>query len=478
MASNVARFAHIVKYKDVISLSIATAAGLSIWFSPAPASVSLQAWHMLAIFIFTIIGIITKPLPMSAIAVLGVTLITATRTLTIDEALSGFSHNIVWLIVLAFFFAKGFIKTGLGSRVAYSVIGLMGKNTLGMGYGVLATDLLLAPAIPSLTARSGGIIFPVISALSKAFGSEAHAHPRKLGSYLFLIAFQGSVITSAMFLTSMAGNPLVADIAAKAGLKLSWGLWAIAAAVPGLVSLLILPLVLYKLYPPEVKQTPDAKAFSRSKLKELGKVSSGEWIMLGVFGLLLTLWILGPFIKMNATTAALIGLSFILLTRVLSLDDIVKEKGAWDILIWFSMLIMMATYLNKLGLMTWFSEYVVMHLKGLSWEWGFFALSFIYFFSHYFFASNVAHIGAMFPPFFFLSISLGTPPMLAALLLSFYSSLFGGLTHYGCGPAPIFFGAGYIKISDWWKYGLILGALNFVLWMFLGGAWWKLLHLY
>lgn len=478
MLSKIINFKFLSGYKEVLFLSIALIAGLLIWFSPIPAQVTPQAWHMLAIFIFTIIGIITKPLPMSSIAILGVTLITITGTLTIDEALSGFSHNIVWLIVMAFFIAKGFIKTGLGSRVAYSVINVMGKSTLGMGYGILATDLILAPAIPSLTARSGGIIFPVLTALSKAFGSEPHSHPRKLGSFLFLTAFQGSVITSAMFLTSMAGNPLAADIAAKAGITLSWGVWALAALVPGLISLIIIPLVLYKFYPPEVKSTPDAKMFARAKLKELGKVSFNEYIMLVVFIILISLWIAGPFLKMNATTAALLGLSFLLLTKVLSLDELVKEKGAWDTLIWFSVLIMMATYLNKLGLTEWFSRYIVVHLEGLRWEWGFFALAFIYFFSHYFFASNVAHIGSMFAPFFFLSISLGTPPMLAALLFSFYSSLFGGLTHYGCGPAPILFGAGYIKIGDWWKFGLIFGVLNFVLWMFLGGAWWKLLQLY
>jgi divalent anion:Na+ symporter, DASS family len=478
MLSQVAKIKVLSTYRDLLLLGGAFAAGLLVWFSPIPEGITPQAWHMLAIFVFTIIGIIAKPMPMSSIAILALTLVTLTSTLTIDEALSGFSHNIVWLIVMAFFIAKGFIKTGLGSRVAYSVINLMGKSTLGMGYGVLATDLLLAPAIPSLTARSGGVIFPVLVALSKAFGSDPNTHPRKLGSFLFLTAFQGSVIVSAMFLTAMAGNPLAADIVAKAGIKLTWGTWALAALVPGVVSLILVPLVLYQLYPPEITSTPDAKSFARAKLKELGKVSSGEYIMLGVFFILISLWIAGPFLKMNATTAALLGLSFLLLTQVLSLEEIVKEKGAWDTLIWFSVLIMMSTYLNKLGLTEWLSRYVVSHLHGLSWEWGFFILAFVYFFSHYFFASQVAHIGSMFAPFFFLSISLGAPPMLVALLLSFYSNLFGGLTHYGCAPAPILFGAGYVKITDWWKFGLIFGILNFLLWMFLGGTWWKILQLY
>lgn len=464
--------------KEIIPFVIPFAVGLLVWFSPRPEAIDLRAWHMLAIFTFTIVGIIAKPLPMGAMSLIGIALATITHTLTIDEALSGFNQNVVWLVVMAFFIANGFIKTGLGSRVAYTLVGLMGKSTLGMGYGILITDFILAPAIPSLTARSGGVIFPIIKALSKAFGSEPHESPKKLGSFLFLATFQGAVITGAMFLTSMAGNPLTAKIAAEAGVELHWGRWALAALVPGLISLIMIPLVLYKFYPPEIKSTPDAKAFAKSKIKELGKMSSNEYIMLIVFAVLIFLWISASWLKMNVTTAAILGIAFLLLTKVLSWTDILNEKGAWDTLIWFSTLIMMADYLSKLGLINYFSQYIIGHLQGFDWKIVFFALAFVYFFSHYFFASNVAHIGAMFAPFFFLSIAAGTPAMLAALVFCFFSNLFGGLTHYSCAPAPILFGAGYVPISDWWKFGLIFGVLNFVIWMFLGGAWWKLLQLY
>lgn len=464
--------------KHLSKLLIPLVIGVLIWFSPRPEAISSQAWHMLAIFIFTVIGVILKPLPMGAVAFLSLALVCLTGTLTLEEAFSGFGNSIVWLIVLAFFIARGFIKTGLGERLAYGVIALMGKNTLSMGYGLVATDLILSPAIPSVTARSGGIIFPVVTALAKAFGSEPHAHPRRLGSFLFLNSFQGSVITSAMFLTAMAGNPLIADIVAKAGFTLSWTTWAIAASVPGLISLILIPLILYKLYPPEVKHTPDAKAFARNHLKKLGKMTKQEYIMLSVFIILIVLWVSGSWTKMQATTAALIGLCFLLLSQVLSWEEIIKEKSAWDTLIWFAVLIMMASYLNKLGLTKWFSDLIVVHLQDLSWQWGFITIILIYFFSHYFFASTVAHIGSMFAPFFFLSIALGTPPMLSALVLAFFSNLVGGLTHYASGPAPIFFGAGYVKVGDWWKFGLITGVVNIIIWVVLGGLWWKLLQLY
>lgn len=464
--------------KKILSFAISVIIGLILWNLPPPEGVTPQAIHMFSIFIFTVIGIILRPVPIGTIAFLGLTLTAATKTLTFGEAFSGFVHPIVWLIVIAFFISRGFIKTGLGERIAYLIIKHLGKSTLGMGYGMILTDLVLAPAIPSVTARVGGIIYPIVNSLAKAFGSEPYSHPKRLGSFLMKVTFQGSVITAGMFLTSMAGNPLIADIATSVGVTISWGTWALAASVPGLICLAIIPLFLYKIYPPEVKETPNARSFAEKKLKEMGKVRVQEWIMIFSFTLLITLWILGPFIKMQAVIAALIGLVILLLTSVLTWDDVIKEKGAWNTLMWFATLIMMATFLNTLGLTTWFSSWVQGHVQGLNWVTAFAILSLVYFYSHYFFASIVAHIGSMYSPFLVLSVALGAPPMIAAIALGFMSNLMGGITHYGCGPAPIFFGSGYVKITDWWKLGFYASVINIVIYFTIGSAWWSILGHY
>ena len=447
--------------------------GLVLWFLPAPEGVSDRAWNLLAIFIFTVLGIITKPLPIGAIAFIGLMLTTVTSTLDFQEAFSGFNHHIVWLIVFAFFIARGFIKTGLGFRIAYYLMSWLGKSTLGMGYGIVATDFVLSGAIPSLTARSGGVIFPLLTSLCKAFGSEPHNPPRKVGAYLFVTAFQGAAITSAMFVTAMAGNPMVVDFAEQLGISIGWGSWASAAIVPGLLSLLIVPYILYKIYPPELKESPEAKEYALKSLKEMGKVSSGEWLMLFVFVLLILLWAMAKVTGIHPAVTAMVGLSILLLSKVLSWDDIVSEKGAWNIFIWFSVLLMMAGFLTSLGLMTWFGDLVMGQIGGLDWKIGFTVLFLVYFYSHYFFASNAAHIGAMFLPFLVLATAMGTPPGLAVYSLAFASSLFGGLTHYANGPAPIFFGAGYNKIGDWWKLGFIISVVNIIIWIGLRSLWWK-----
>jgi DASS family divalent anion:Na+ symporter len=464
------------KMKKAISLGISILAGLGIWCLPTPTGVVGRGWDLLALFIATMIAIVLRPLPMGVVSLLSLTLAVTTGILTFPEAFSGFGNDVVWLVVFAFFIARGFISTGLGARLAYKVMSLLGKNSLGLGYGLVATDLILAPAIPSVTARVGGIVYPMVKSLAEVFTGASH--DPKMGGFLTLTAFQGSAITSAMFLTAMAGNPLIAEFARGQGIEITWSSWALAAILPGLISLLVVPYVLYRLINPLIRKTPHAREMASEKLWHMGPMKRDEWIMLSTFFLLIVLWIIGPFISMKATVSAMVGLSILLLSGILKWKDVIEESGAWDTFIWFATLVTLAGYLNQFGVGTWFSEYVVHHVSGLEWIVGFLILALIYFYSHYFFASNVAHIGAMYAPLLIVSIALGTPPKLAVLTLGFFSNLFAGLTHYGSGPAPILFGGGYVSVSTWWKFGFYISVLNIAIWLIFGGLWWKILGLW
>lgn len=447
-----------------------------VWLLPAPRGVDINAWHLLAIFAFTIVGIISRPLPMGAIALTGIILTALTGTLNIAEALSGFSNKVIWLIVTAFFISRGFIKTGLGSRIAYLFMSILGKNSLGLAYGFACTDLVLAPAIPSNTARSGGILFPIICSTAAVYGSDPEKGTEdKIGAFLMQSSFQSQIITSAMFLTAMAANPLAAQLAGDQGVEISWKSWALAASLPGFLSLIIIPYLIYKLFPPEIKKTTEAVHEAKRKLAEMGKVKISEWIMLSVFFLLLFLWILGGYIKINSTTTALTGLGLLLLTNVLTWEDVLREKEAWNTLVWFAALVMMATYLNNLGLIPWFANSMNQVVAGLSWLSAFLILVLVYFYSHYFFASNTAHVSSMYAPFLAVAILAGTPAVLAALVLAFFSNLFSSMTHYGTGPAPVYFGSGYVKLSKWWSLGFMISVVNIIIWIGAGSLWWKFL---
>ena len=174
--------------------------------------------------------------------------------------------------------------TGLGQRIAFRFIALLGRKSLGLAYGFVATDLVLSPAIPSNTARGGGILFPLLRSTARAYGSEPESESaRKIGSFLMLTCFQADVVTSALFLTSMAANPLAAELAGGLGVELTFGTWALASSLPGLLSLLIIPFMLYKLYPPDITETPEAASEARDKLSAMGPMQKNEWIMMATF---------------------------------------------------------------------------------------------------------------------------------------------------------------------------------------------------
>ena len=460
------------------SLAICLALGVGIWLTPTPEGLDPKAWKVFALFAYTIAGMILRPIDRGTLTLTSLVLLNLSGVCTFNEAFSGFSNPTVWLITIAFFFARGFVKTGLGMRIAYKILSLVGKSTLGMAYGLIFTDWLLGSAIPSVTARAGAIIFPLVTSIAKAFESHPHSHPRKIGAYLVKTIFQCGAVTSAMFLTAMAGNPMVQGLAEKCGVTITWGSWALAALVPGIASLAFIPWLLLKIYPPEITESSESVSMAKTKLKEMGPISRDEWIMIASFVIMITLWGAGSIIGISAAITALIGLSILLVSEVLTWDDVLAEKGAFDTLFWFSSLLALATMLAKFGFMDWFSLHIGGKLSAMNSVASFLVIVLLYYYSHYLFASNIAHITAMYAPFLLLAIATGTPPALAAFSLGFISSLYGSLTTYGCGPAPIFYGSGYVSTKDWWRLGFIISLVNIVIWLTVGTVWWKIIGLF
>lgn len=451
--------------------------GLVLWFlAPLrPAALSIAAWRMFAIFVATIVGCITQPLPIGAVEIIGFVAATLTGIVDINTAVAGFGNSSIWLIAMAFFISRGFIKTGLGRRIALKFVQLFGKRTLTLAYSIIGVDLVLAPATPSNTARAGGVIYPIIQSLAQTFDSDPKkGTERKIGSFLVFSEFHGDAITSAMFLTAMAANPLAQTFAAAKQIDLSWMTWFLAALVPGIISLILIPLIIYKMYPPEIKETPNAKKWADQELQQMGRVSTAEKIMSLIFLIALLLWVTG----IDATLTAFIALGLLLLTGVLEWQDVLHETGAWNTLTWFSVLVMMATELNKLGFIPWLSKTIAGELKGFSWFVVLVILIITYFYSHYLFASSTAHVSAMYAAMLGVALAAGVPGTLAALMLGFFGNLFASTTHYSSGPAPIYFGSGYVKQTDWWRMNFILGLVYIVLWLSIGTIWTKILGIW
>jgi DASS family divalent anion:Na+ symporter len=468
---------------SLIKWAIVLASALTIAFSPVPEGITPQSWRLLAIFVATIIGCILRPVPGGAMVLIGVTALALSGALTVNEALRGYSDPIVWLVLAAFMISRGMTKTGLGRRIAFLFIRAIGKRSLGLGYALILTDMLLASVVPSTGARSGGIIFPIARSLAQAYDSEPGPTARRLGAYLMVLLYQCDVIICAMFLTGQASNVLIAKFAQQVtGINLTYSRWATGAIVPGIISLIVVPLLLYRIFPPEIRHTPAASEYADAELKRIGPMRWPEKIMLMVFGLVAALWIVGD--KLEALTGgrvgaihyavvALIGICVLLLTNVLDWEDVISERGAWDVFIWYGGLVRMAEALGETGITKRFAEGAAGLTSGWTWWAALAALLLIY--AHYAFASITAHATAMYIPFLTVILVAGTPPYLAVLALAYFSNLDASLTHYGTTPAPIWFGAGYVKQRTWWWLGLVVSVPNILIWTVAGFLWWKLL---
>jgi DASS family divalent anion:Na+ symporter len=454
------------------------AVALAIWLLPH-AGFPPRSWALLCLYAAVVCTLITRPIAAGALVIVAITIGTLLGLFSMQDALSGYGNVTVWLIVAAFLFSRAFVDTRLGERIAYNIVKRLGRSPLRLGYSIVLADLVMAPMTPSNTARAGGILFPIALNVARAFGSEPGPTASRMGSFLMKTLYQGDLIVSAMFLTAVAPNPLVAEFARQqSSTTISWSMWAIAAAAPGIVALTIVPYVVYRLCPPDLRETQTALALSTEQLEAMGPISRRERVMLAVFALVLVLWLTGEWTGMSPTAVAYVGLSLLLLTGVLQWQAIVDDKGAWDTFIWFGGLIMLAGQFEKAGFPKAFAHSMAGMVTGWSWWWALAALVVVYVYSHYAFASLVAHVTAMFPAFFAVAIGLGAPPLVAALALGVFSSLNAATTHYGTGPAPIIFGAGYVTQADWWRIGFVVSVVQLAIWLPIGFLWWKALGLW
>ena len=380
------------------------------------------------------------------------------------------------LVIAAFLISGAVVETGFGHRVALFFISQFGKNIFGIAYGLCASELLLGPVVPSNTARGGGIHAPLARSLSEALKSYPDNAPDRAGSYLSLVGSHANMITAGMFLTGMAANPLLAKAATEIlKIRFDWITWAVGAIVPGLVSLFFLPLFIYKIAKPELRDTRGAQKDVKKQYRELGPWSRGEIWMATVFLLMITLWMTGSWHGMDTTLVAWLGVCILFLTDTLTWDRMIRNFGAWDALIWLGGLLTLANLLKDYGFVDWFAGAISGVLPDISPILILMLLGLIYFFSMYLFSQLTAHIAAFIGGYFALASVHSIPAMTMAAMFASFSTLCGCLTPYASGPCIIYFGQGYVPQVRWFRVGLAVAFYHIVIWFSVGMAWWKLL---
>lgn len=468
-------------WKAVIPIAV----GLALYFSPAPTGLGENAWHYFSIFFAVILGLVLEPLPGAVVGLLGVVILTWLRIGpngtedklaktgdAVNWALSGFSNSTIWLIFAAFMLGLGYSKTGLGKRIALFLVKTLGRTSLGLGYAVAFADGILAPFIPSNSARSGGVIYPIVSQIPPMVDSHPNRNPRKLGAYLYWVALAATCVTSTLFLTGLAPNLLAITTAKEAGfVGVSWNEWFKIIAPCGILLFLLTPWLAYVLYPPESKGSQQASDWAKGELQRMGSITIKEILMLLVALFCLLFWIFGGKIA-NATTVAVTAIVFMVLFKIITWEDVLTNKSAYNVLIWFATLVTMAGGLRNTGFLTWVGNISESMLTGLSPSIALVGILILFYLLHYFFASTTAHVSALLTLFIAVTAKIpGVDLQIVTLLMIQSLGIMGILTPYGTGPSPIWYGAGYIKSSDFWKLGFIFGIVYLIAFLAITIPW-------
>jgi L-tartrate/succinate antiporter len=442
---------------------VAVAVGLALL--PAPAGLSDAAWRFFALFAGTVTALVLEPIPAAATGLIAVSVAAAFRLVeptaagSARWALSGFANTTVWLIFAAFVLALGYERSGLGRRLALVMVRAIGRRPLGLGYAVALSDVLLAPVTPSNTARSAGTLFPVIRQIPLHCAPGSPDAQRRMGGYLAWTAFAVTCVTSSMFLTALAPNLLAVEVVrSTVGVHLEWTSWTAGFWPVGLALVAATPLATYAVFRPGGgREAEGAAGWASAQLEAMGGFSRREATMAVLALLALAGWVAGRDV-LDATTVALMVVCLMLLSGVVEWEDILGHSAAWNVLVWFATLVALADGLARVGFVAWVARSATAPLAGLPPLGAALLLLALFFAVHYLFASITAHVAAVLPVVLATAAaSAGIDVGRFAAVLCYRLGLMGGISPDATGPAPVYYGSGFLSRRQFWGLGLAFG---------------------
>jgi DASS family divalent anion:Na+ symporter len=436
-----------------------------------PDALPVEAWQLFAIFGATILAVVVNALPILTASVLAGAAAILLGIVEPEKVYAGFANATILLIVVAFLIARAVVKCGLGARVGHRMVASFGGSTLGLSYSLFIVDAVIAPAFPSNTARSG-VLFPLAVSLAEAAGATpGDPSRRRLGSFIMFSGIASLGLSSALWMTAMAANPLGSAMAKAAGLEIGFGSWLLASSLPTLLAMALLPLVLYKVIRPEITATPEAPAAARRALRELGPLRRDERIVAVTCTGMVILWAIAGTLGLDSTAIAFLGFGILLLTGALTPGDIAKEGDVLGIFIWFAVLFALSNQLNELGFMEFIGRRLAARLDGFDRITVGVTLVVAYVLFHYLFVSQTAHLLALFGVFLDVGIRLGVPAAPLAFQLLFATNYFSMLAPQASSANLLFAGSGYLSQNELYRFGAVATAFTLALYLLAGTPW-------
>lgn len=397
---------------------------------------------------------------------IGIVFANLTSTIDVKSSFTGFSNMIPWLLFCVLSISSVITKSSLGLRIAYLFMKLFGRNLTGISYSIILTEFLIAPAMPSSTARAASIGFPIITSIAKYVSESIRGvSEQRVGRYMIILYSACSAICSATFATGMVSNALILDVMTNANLGITWISWLKFTVLPCVALLLLLPFVVRVACNPKVRDLSVIQKQAVTNYASLGAITDKEKFIIAVFGLMLVMWVFSDGIGIPVMITTLIGICIFLITGILTPKDILSCSSTFNSVITLGILISFVNNLISSGVIDWFTGTIAGVVDGHGKWTSFSVLSAIYFFSHYFFSGESGRIVALYASFVATGFSLGISQISVAMTMAVFSSMSNVLTHYTSPVSVLMFSSGYISTKKWASCGLVLATFVLAIWL-------------
>jgi len=432
----------------------------------------------LVVFLWSVALWILRPIPEYLTAILGAAVMILLKVPG-KEVLGGFADPVWWMVTFACILGAAIATTGLGRRIAYTIMDKLGTSPLRLLYGTTMTNNVLAPFTPSNTAR-GAILYGVTEGICDALGLKAG---EKKGDHTLTLAnLYINTTNTNMFLTAMGGNALfVALLEKMTGHRVMWSDWFIAAFVPMLPVVLLLPYIVYRLFPPRESEWVRGREFVREQVSRLGPPSRAEKATLVIMLVTLALWATELVHKVPSTTVSFFMAIMLLFPGIgaVSWKDVEKHMP-WPMLLWLGFAMGMAGVVNSTGGFKWLvgrffasSPWV----QSLAFAPFMLVVILAIIFIHPLFSGMNAMGMIVIPVVVQLATARGFDPFVAGFLATLAVTTAAFFLPFNSAPNLIFYGSGRFEVSDLLKGAIPLALLIAAALVGALYLWWPLIGL-
>lgn len=452
-----------IQYKKIVFILLV--ALISNFILQNCTTLSLQGVRMVVIFLTAMVGIILNVCHQILWLFLMIVIASVTGTVNVNNCFSGFTNVVPWLLFAVLSVSSVITSTTLGLRLAYFFMKKFGSSVIGLSYSIAFTELLIAPMLPSNTARAASVGLPLATSLAKYISSNVSGVSEKsIGQYLSVFYSFCNTISSGLFYTAMISNALIPEITASAGIKFTWGSWFKYMVIPYTIILLLMPIILKILCNPKVAKLDELQKNAEENYDKLGTVSSKEKVILSIFGGMLILWVLADYIHIPVLATTLLGLCTFVFLGILSMKDMLSNYNTFNSMMLLGILISLVNCLVSTGVIDWFNSFISNCLTGLPTSASYILLTAIYFYAQFFFTGESAKIVALYAPFFTTGLSLGINPIMLAVTLASFSSASDFLATYVCPTSLTMSSIGYVSLQKWVKIGGVMSIIFLSVW--------------